>query len=151
MPIPAFGFVDNDALIPADSTIMEQLVQHIARFTTSPLLPTALRTTNYSAQPFDYVQASTFGGSFSVVLPNAPLDKTIIGVQLVATGGGNLLVTTSGTDAFQIHSGPTVETLTNVNETLIAQYSNPTGIWSIISHSGSVAPNSAIAIAIALG
>ena len=55
--------------------------------------PTAVKTGTYTASPNDLVVCDCSGGSFTVTLPAAPADKTVIGVKLVNVGSGSNSVT----------------------------------------------------------
>lgn len=50
------------------------------------LIPTAVKTTNYSAAANDFVPCDNTSGSFTVTLPSAPADRTVAGVKIVKIG-----------------------------------------------------------------
>lgn len=94
------------------------------------LIPTAVKTANYSASASDYVPVDTTGGSVTVTLPTAPPDRTRVGVKQVTRGGTNVVnLACSGTDVFNKAGGPTTGALTLLNQAAIFQYQAAGGIW----------------------
>ena len=99
---------------------------------------TPVKTANYSAVPGDLVACDVSGGAFTVTLPTAPADQTVIGVVLVtsATSPGAtaattmLTVATGGSDVFSKTGGSTTAAvvLTNQMETYI--YNTAGAIWT---------------------
>lgn len=98
------------------------------------LTPTAVKTTTYTAVVFDYVVCSTTSGGYTVTLPTAPADGSVIGVKIVAITGTNaVIVATGGTDVFNISSGGAALTLNLLDQDVILQYKTGSpGIWYIV-------------------
>jgi hypothetical protein len=106
----------------------------------SPLIPTAVKTTNYSAVAFDLIPVDTTGGNVAVALPAAPADETQVGVKQIIRGGTNTVsVTTGGSDVFNKAGGATTFTLTLLNQGAIFQYKATGAIWYVISDDQSLA------------
>ena len=61
----------------------------------SQTIPTATKTTAYSAQPSDFVPVDTTQGSVTVTLPPGPADKTVVAVKMIA-GANPVIVQTGG-------------------------------------------------------
>ncbi len=97
---------------------------------------TSVKTSNYSANPNDLVACDISSGSFTVTLPTAPTDKTIIGVKIVvgnsATFGYQLTIASGGSDVFDITGGTTTQSLSLVNQAITYIYNASGGIWIAI-------------------
>jgi len=93
------------------------------------LVPTALKTTNYTAAAGEEVVCDTSGGAFTVTFPTAPANNTVVGVKLVTTGN-TLTVALGGTDHFEKATGLTSRTMGGLNETLVCSYY--TGVWYVL-------------------
>ena len=98
--------------------------------TGSFLSTTAVKTTSYSAAVGDFVPVDLTSGSVTITLPNAPADKSQVGVKLVTPMTGNLLtVSASGSDTFNDpNRGQTLE-LVDANQTVVLQYQASTHTW----------------------
>jgi len=98
------------------------------------LTPTAVKTSAYSAAAGDYVPCDTTGGSFTVTLPNAPADLTVVGVKMVIQGGtSTVTVACAGSDVFNKTAGATSATLTLLAQGLLLQYKASGGIWYVLA------------------
>lgn len=103
------------------------------------LTPTAVKTANYTAAVGDMVLADTnTTGAFTVTLPSAPADKSLVAVKHVlqgSTGGypNILTIARGGSDTFNKASGPTSITMPLVNSLVILQYQSSTGVWHQIA------------------
>lgn len=65
------------------------------------LTPTALKTSNYTASVSDYVICDISSSSFTVTLPTAPDDKSVIQILIVKTAADKVLtIQAGGTDKF---------------------------------------------------
>jgi hypothetical protein len=98
-----------------------------------PLLPTAVKTTNYSAAAQDFVPVDTTSGAVTVTLPTAPADKTQVGVKHITQGGTNAVtVACGGSDVLNKAGGSTSFTMPLLAQAAILQYKASTGIWYIL-------------------
>lgn len=107
------------------------------------LTPTAVKTANYTAVVGDLVPADlATTGSFTVTLPTAPADGSVIAVKVVATSGARTCtVAAGGSDVFNIASGVTTKVLSRVNEVALVQYKSSGAIWYVVG-AGTPAANS---------
>ena len=102
------------------------------------LTPTALKTANYTAVPGDFVLCDTVvTGAFTVLLPNAPANGTMVGLKYINVGAG-LLVTyqCQGTDHINSAGGATSGVLTIKSQSETMQYQSSTGLWILIAGDG---------------
>lgn len=104
---------------------------------TSPnlLVPTAVRTSAYTAVPGDMVKTDTSSGSLTVTLPAAPAVNSTIGVKQVTVAGVGTNATTiacGGSDVLNKSGGPASMTLDRLDQTVILQYGSG-GIWTVES------------------
>lgn len=103
------------------------------------LVPTAVKTSAYTAAVNDLVLADTnTTGAFTVTLPSAPADKSIIAVKHVLQGYTSnypnvVTIARGGTDTFDKASGPTSVTIPLLNSTMVFQYQSATGVWHQVS------------------
>jgi hypothetical protein len=96
------------------------------------LTPTTVKTSNYSANVGEMVICDISGGSFTVILPTAPADKSRIEITVINAGiGKSLTVSTGGSDVFIKTGGATSVYMHLYLETFIAQYEASTGVWRI--------------------
>lgn len=102
----------------------------LATVESSRLIPTAVKTSNYSATANDYVPVDTTSGTVTVTLPSAPADGVRVGVKHVIQGGTNAVtVARGGSDVFNKAGGSTSLSLPLLNQGFILQYKASTGIW----------------------
>lgn len=98
------------------------------------LTPTAVKTTTYSATANDFIPCNNTSGSFTITLPNAPADKTVIGIKMVIQGGTNTIgISCAGSDVFNKAGGSTSGTLSYLNQCYIFQYKSSSAIWYLIA------------------
>lgn len=99
------------------------------------LVPTAVKTINYTAAALDFIPCDiTTTGSFTVTLPTAPADKTIIGVKIVKfTAARTVIIATGGSDVFNVAAGSTSLTLSRLFQTVTLQYKSSSAIWYVTS------------------
>ncbi len=99
------------------------------------LIPTAAKTSGYTASPGDFVPVDTSGGSVTVTLPTAPADKSRVEIKMINTGGGNTVtINTGGSDVFNKAGGGTSATLSLLNQGVMLQYAaGSPGIWYVQS------------------
>jgi hypothetical protein len=96
---------------------------------------TAVKTSGYPAAADEFVPCDTTSAAFTVTLPTAPADGTIVGVKLVIQGSGNAVtIATGGSDVFNVASGATTSLLLVLSQAKIFQYENSTGIWYEIAN-----------------
>lgn len=117
----AHGTGGRDALIPSDIGASPALV------------PTAVKTANYSAAAGDLVPVDTTSGAVTVTLPSAPADKTRIAVKLVIQGGTNAVtIARGGSDVFNKTGGSTSLALSLLFQAVSLQYKASGGIWYVV-------------------
>lgn len=98
------------------------------------LIPTAVKTTTYSAAANDFIPCDNTSGSFTVTLPNAPADRTVIGIKMIIQGGANnITVACAGSDVFNKAGGGTSGTLSYLNQCYLFQYKSSSAIWYLIA------------------
>lgn len=98
------------------------------------LTPTAVKTANYTAAAGDFVPCDTTSGSFTVTLPSAPADLTVIGVKMVTQGGTNTVtITTGGSDVFNKTGGAVSLALALLNQGVLLQYKVSSGVWYVVA------------------
>lgn len=107
------------------------------KFSAAPaaaLLPTAVKTSAYTAAGGDYVLADTqTTGAFTVTLPTAPPDKTTIGVKMVKQAGTNAVtIARGGSDTFN-DDASTSAALVLLNQSAIFQYDAALTAWIKVS------------------
>lgn len=93
--------------------------------------PTAVKTGAYNAVLGDLVFCDTTGGAFTVTLPTAPADKSVVDVYLengtttltVAVGGGS--------DVFGKPGGATTSTLTTASQKKRYTYCSALAVWIV--------------------
>jgi hypothetical protein len=99
----------------------------------SLLVPTSVKTANYTAVVRDFIPVNTTSGSITITLPTAPTDKSLIAIKHIIQGGTNTVtINSSGADVFNKAGGSTSITLKTLNQGVILQYSS-TGIWYVLS------------------
>lgn len=98
------------------------------------LTPVAVKTSAYAAAAGNYVPCDTTSAGFTVTLPNAPADLTVVGVKHVIQGGTNVLtVACAGSDVYNKAGGGTSATLSLASQGILVQYSASGGIWYVVS------------------
>ena len=97
------------------------------------MVPVAVQTANYTAAAGQFVPCNTTGGSFTVTLPSASPDGTLLAVKQVIQGGSNTVtVAAAGADVFNKPGGSTSMTLTLANQGVSLQYSAAPAIWYVL-------------------
>ena len=90
-----------------------------------------VKTSNYTANPFELVPCDISSGSFKVTLPTAPVDGTIIFVKLNVIGTGTYLtIATGGSDHFNTPTGTVEIYMYLFGEFAQMQYCSSTGVWT---------------------
>lgn len=96
---------------------------------------TAVKTANYTAVNNDLVAADISASSWTVQLPTAPPDQTIIGAKVVkvATVSNAFLLTvaTGGSDVFDSAGGSTTSTLALLNQQITYIYNASQAVWTV--------------------
>jgi hypothetical protein len=133
-------WVDGSLATPINATRLNELEAGVvavdtAQATRQPaLVPTSVKTVNYSAVGGDLVPVDLASQSVTVTLPTAPVDKTQVGVTVITTGTShNLTVASSGSDVFDKSAGPTSKTYTLIGQGAVFQYKASGAIWYVIS------------------
>lgn len=95
------------------------------------LTPTTTKTTAYSAAVGDLVLCDATTAGFTVTLPSAPADKSIIEVLKTDSTTNTVTIAVGGTDKFYTSSGPTTLTTSLQYGHLYLQYQASTGLWLV--------------------
>lgn len=94
--------------------------------------PTAVKSADYTATVNDYIPSDISAAGFTISLPSAPGDKSIIGVKIVSvTPGNTLTIKAGGTDVFNRAAGSTSLTMVLQFQSVLLQYKSSTGIWYV--------------------
>lgn len=98
------------------------------------LIPTSLKTSNYTASEFDFVTTNTTSSAIQITLPNAPSNGTLVEVKMTIQGSTNATtIITQGSDVFDKAAGSTTASLLLSGQGKIFQYQSSTHIWYISS------------------
>jgi len=98
------------------------------------LTPTAVKTGNYTAAAGELVPCDTTSAGFTVTLPTAPADGTVIAVKHVIQGGTNVVtIALGGSDVFNKTGGATTATLPTLAQEMLLQYKASGAIWYVIA------------------
>lgn len=102
------------------------------------LTPTAEKTSAYGASAGDFVPCDTnTTGAFTVTLPNAPADGSVVAVKLVKQDQAApdiVTIACAGSDVFNVASGATSMLLQRLNEGVVLQYKSSGAIWYIVDY-----------------
>lgn len=106
----------------------------------SGLVPTAVKTGNYTAAVSDLVPVNTTSGAVTVTLPTAPSDHSMVAVKHVIQGSTNAVtITAGGADVFNKTGGGTSLTLPLLNQAVLLQYKASGAIWYVLADDLSLA------------
>lgn len=95
------------------------------------LVPTA-KSANYTASSGDLVVCNATSASFTVTLPNAPANGSVVGAKMTATASSHTVsIACAGSDVFNVSGGATTLTLSLLMQGMILQYAS--GIWYVTS------------------
>lgn len=98
------------------------------------LIPTGVKTANYTAVAGNFVPVDTTANAVAVQLPTAPADRTVIGVKIVVLGAGhNVTILCGSPDVFNKSGGSTTLTLSLLGQGALLQYSTTLGGWYVLS------------------
>lgn len=99
-----------------------------------PMNPTTVQVASYTANINDYVVCNSTSSSFTITLPSAPPNNSIIGAKMVLTASNNsVTVNTSGIDVFNRVGGGTSLNLILQAQGAIMQYNSALAVWYITS------------------
>lgn len=100
------------------------------------MIPMGVVAGSYTAAlPNLIVPFNLSSGSGTLVLPSAPLDRSVMGAKVVSMSGSNTLtVQTGGTDVFDVAGGVTSITLNQLDQSVMLEYSAAAGIWYQIAN-----------------
>lgn len=85
-----------------DDSRLTAVTAHTAMLSTLTLNPTSTKTAAYTALAQDLVLADASGGGFTVTLPTAPIDATLVEVKKLDASTNTITVSTGGSDAYSI-------------------------------------------------
>lgn len=99
------------------------------------LVPTAVKTTNYTAAVADFVVCDiNTTGSFTVTLPTAPADNSEIGIKITKfTATRTVTIAVGGSDVFNVAAGSTSLTLSRLFQAVKLHYKSSSAIWYVYS------------------
>lgn len=98
------------------------------------LTSTPIKTANYTASANQLIRCDTTSSSFTVNLPTAPADKTVMAIKMVTQGSTNTVtIQCGGSDAFNKIGGVTTATLSLLNQSLYIEYYATDSVWIVIS------------------
>lgn len=99
-----------------------------------PIVWTTVKTTTYAAAAGDGVPCDTTSGGFTVTLPTAPVNNTLIAIKHVIQGGTNVITyACGGSDVINKASGATSGTLAVLAQSVMLQYKATGAIWYVLA------------------
>ena len=111
----------------------------IAIATGASVPPTAVKTSAYSAAVGDLIPADATSGGFTITLPTAPADKSIIVVKKIDSSANTVTIARGGSDVFNVSGGATSLALVLQDQTVALQYKSSGAIWYVTGNSAPVA------------
>lgn len=121
----------NDTTMAPSGTTKQVTVSALLAGSTPVLTLAPVKTANYAASANQSVPCNISGGSFTVTLPNAPANGTIVSVEVTAVSGAGvntLTVACGGSDVFEVSGGVTTATLTLLHQSVLWVYGS--GVWA---------------------
>jgi hypothetical protein len=104
------------------------------------LVPTAVKTSAYTAAVNDLVPVDTTTGAVPITLPTAPADKSQVVIKHDIQGGTNAVtVLCGGSDVINKAGGSTSMTLPTLNQGAWLQYKASGAIWYVVTSDLSLA------------
>lgn len=95
-------------------------------------LTPVLKTSAYTANPAELVVCDATSASFTVTLPAAPADKSVVAVKMTVTASSHTVtVTCGGSDVLNVAAGATTLTLPLLFQGVILQYKSSSAIWYV--------------------
>lgn len=95
---------------------------------------TAVKTSSYTANAYEFVRVDTTSGNVTVTFPTAPADKVNVGVKQVVRGGTNTVtMQLGGSDKFNTTSGANTGSITLLNQDATFQYVAADATWVAVS------------------
>lgn len=105
----------------------------------SVFTPTAVKTAGYTAAAGELIPGDATAGGFTITLPTAPVDKTVIFVKKLDSTTNPVTIQRGGSDVFNIAGGASSMQLIMQDQTVSLQYKASGGIWYVTSHGTPVA------------
>lgn len=91
---------------------------------------TPVKTSSYTAAPFDFIPVDTSAGNITITLPTNPADETRIGIKMVKQASANhITINAGGSDVFDVAGGVTSQTISSLFGAITIQYSSAAHIW----------------------
>jgi hypothetical protein len=127
----ATGTPDGTKFVKDDGT----LAVPAGGSSTFPLDRTAaVKTSAYTAAVGELVPCDTTAGAFTVTLPTAPADRSLVVVKHILQGGTNVVtVACGGADTINRAAGSTTTTLPLLGHSLFFQYDSGSAVWTIVA------------------
>lgn len=97
-------------------------------------LVTAVKTTTYTAVAGDFVPCDATSAGFTVTLPSAPADGTLIVVKKTDSSANTVTVSRGGSDVFNSAGGATTMSITKQDQAQRYLYKASSGIWYVTNH-----------------
>ena len=129
--MPQSADVNADVVIDGDLTVDGDFTGPAFTQTT----PTAVQTASYDASPGDLVICNPVSGAFTVFMPEAPVNATVVGVVMAATSpvaANTVAVQTQGSDVFDF-AGTTQLIMRLSFQALVFQYDFGAAIWYLFA------------------
>lgn len=100
------------------------------------LVPTAVKTSAYTAVAGDLIPVDTTSGAVTITLPTAPADGSLVAVKHVIQGSTlAVTVTAAGGAVYNKAGGGTSITLALLNQAITLQYKATGAIWYVVGDS----------------
>lgn len=127
---------DAIPLFPDGYTLASEVAALAPTGGSSSIVPTAVKTANFTAAVNTFVPCDTTSGSFTVTLPTAPADGSVIYVDMVTQATTNTVtIAAGGSDVFRKPGGATSQTVSLANQSIEFQYQASSHIWFVFSES----------------
>lgn len=97
-------------------------------------LITAVKTTTYTAAAGEYVPCDATSGGFTVTLPTAPADGSMITVKKTDSSSNVVTISRGGSDVFNASGGATSVSLTRQGQGIRLVYKATGAIWYVLDH-----------------
>lgn len=95
---------------------------------------TAVKTTTYTTAAGEFVPCDATSGGFTVTLPAAPADGTVITIKKTDSSANTVTVARGGSDVFNASGGATTYALTRQNQAVRLLYKASGAIWYVLDH-----------------
>lgn len=97
-------------------------------------LATAAKTTTYTAAVGEFVPCDATSGGFTVTLPTAPADGSVVTVKKTDSGSNTVTVARGGSDVFNVAAGATSMSITKQDQAQRYVYKSSGAIWYVTNH-----------------